>query len=154
VLSHHLSYTVSMMHISVIGPRSSVSDTVRILSQPVHMMSQVCNHNESWSRVTPASPSVRKIPRLPPYQRRSLSPPSPQRSASTRSVGSLVVTRDIIVVGGRRSGNVRRLCTFELVQDNLGNGLPHGNACSAHFSLAEVIAPSLEMIVFDLSMFE
>jgi hypothetical protein len=37
-------------------------------------MSQGRNRNESWGRVTPASPLVRKTPRLPPCQRRSLSP--------------------------------------------------------------------------------
>jgi hypothetical protein len=34
-------------------------------------MSQM--RNESWGRVTPASPSVHRTPRLPPYQKRSLS---------------------------------------------------------------------------------
>jgi hypothetical protein len=63
-----------MMHVSVIRPEPSVSGTVRILSQPVRAMSQGHNCNESWGHVTPASPSVHRTPRLPPNQRRSLSP--------------------------------------------------------------------------------
>ena len=35
-----------------------------------------------------------------------------------------------------------------------GDGLSHGNACPTHFSLAEVVAPCLKVIVLDLSIFE
>ena len=46
---------------------SSVSGTVRSLSQPVQSMSHACIVQESGDHVIPASPSVRKTPHLSPY---------------------------------------------------------------------------------------
>jgi hypothetical protein len=54
--------------------------------------------------------------------------------------------------GGGRS--IRGACAFKLIQDNLGDSLPHSDACPAHLSLAEVVAPCFEMIVLDLLIFK
>jgi hypothetical protein len=51
-------------------------------------------------------------------------------------------------------GSIRGTTAFELIQDDLGDGLPHGDAGLTHFSLAEVVTPCLEMVVLDLSVFE
>jgi hypothetical protein len=47
-------------------------------------------------------------------------------------------------------GSVRRARTVELIQDDLGDGLSHGNAGSAHFSFAEIVTPCFKVVVLDL----
>jgi hypothetical protein len=51
-------------------------------------------------------------------------------------------------------GNVRRACTFKLIQDDLGDGLSHGNTGLTHLPLTEVIAPCFEVVVLGLSVLE
>jgi hypothetical protein len=104
--------------------------------------------------VIPASLSVRKIPHPSPYQRWSLSPPSPQRSASTHLIGSLVVAGDIIVIGGRGARGIGRACILELFEDDLGDRLAHGNSRATEFSLAEVVASRVVMVVFYLALLQ
>jgi hypothetical protein len=69
-------------------------------------------------------------------------------------VWSLVVTGDIIIVGGGGAGSVGGATTFELVQDYLSNGLSHGHAGATHLPFAEVVAPRFKVVVLDLSIFE
>jgi hypothetical protein len=57
-----------------------ISNQIKVISQqhgknighPIQKMSQGRNRNESWGRMTPASPLVHRIPHLSPYQRQSL----------------------------------------------------------------------------------
>jgi hypothetical protein len=50
--------------------------------------------------------------------------------------------------------NVRGACTFELVLNNLVDGLSQSNAGSTHFPFTEIIAPCFEMVIFRLSVLE
>jgi hypothetical protein len=56
----------------------------------------------------------------------------------------------MVVVGRGGGRSIRGACAFKLIQDNLGDSLPHSDACPAHLSLAEVVAPCCEMVVLDL----
>jgi hypothetical protein len=69
-------------------------------------------------------------------------------------IRSLVVTGDIIIIGRRGTRGVGRACVLELVKDDLGDCLAHGDSCATELPFAEVVAPCVVVVVFDLAFFQ
>jgi hypothetical protein len=66
-------------------------------------------------------------------------------------VRPLVVAGDIIIIGGRGTRGIGRARVLELIEDNLGDRMSHGDPGSAEFPFAEVITSRIVVVVFDLA---
>jgi hypothetical protein len=62
-------------------------------------------------------------------------------------IGSLVIARDIIIVGGRGTRGIGRACVLKLFEDDLGNCLVHGDSRATEFPFAEVVASCIVVVV-------
>ena len=69
-------------------------------------------------------------------------------------IRSLVVARDIVIIGGRGTRGIRGACVLELVKDNLGDRLAHGNSCATELPFAKVVAPCVVVVILYLAFFQ
>jgi hypothetical protein len=66
-------------------------------------------------------------------------------------IRSLIIAGDVVVVRQRGTRGIGGAGVLELIQDDLGDGLAHGNACRAELALAKVVAPCVVMVILDLA---
>jgi hypothetical protein len=69
-------------------------------------------------------------------------------------VGSLVVAGDVIISRRRGTRGVRRTSILELVEDDLGDCLSHGNPRATEFPFAEVVASGIVVVIFYLPLLQ
>jgi hypothetical protein len=71
-----------------------------------------------------------------------------------RLIGSLVIAGDVVVIGGRGTRGIRGACVLELVEDDLGDCLAHGNPRATEFPFTEVVASRVVVGVFYLPLLQ
>jgi hypothetical protein len=78
----------------------------------------------------------------------------PSKKCFHALVGSLVVARDVIISRGRGTRGIRRTSVLELVEDDLGDCLSHGNSRTTEFPFTEVVASGIVVVIFYLPLLQ